>query len=507
MRVRDLIEMLDASVTVLTARYRLDDDIRWVHVTDLPDPAPYLHGGELILTSALWYRGPADAEQFIGGLVSRGVRAVGIALIGNATIPRALISTCAERDVLLISLPDIPFMDVTEIAIARLMEERHAGSARAVSLGRRVAERGGDAVTALLDVLRREVGAPCWILGRDALPATGPDGPPGHGLLRAVWAEGFGQHARWRQVTEIRAPHGRALTLLAVRAEHEPHATPPPAVLVYEAPLALVQPHAATVVALAERCLPMATEAGRDRRRLRRKAAEDALAQGADGVARGGEVTVLVAGPVEDGELAADALEAAVRLSGVGVGVGELADPPVAATAREGRVLAVLEAAARDPARLAEAVWRELRTVLGASAAVGLATGAGGPHGCLVEAAEAYRVALLPGRERWATAREAASHVLLLADASAGVRRVLYAGTLEPVLRHDAAHGTDLARTLAVFLDHACSWQRTAEVLHLHVNSLRYRVRRIEELTGRNLGDMADRVDMYLGLRAGGPTS
>jgi DNA-binding PucR family transcriptional regulator len=40
--------------------------------------------------------------------------------------------------------------------------------------------------------------------------------------------------------------------------------------------------------------------------------------------------------------------------------------------------------------------------------------------------------------------------------------------------------------------------------LHLHVNTLRYRVGRIEELTGRDLARFADRVDLYLALELSG---
>ena len=41
-----------------------------------------------------------------------------------------------------------------------------------------------------------------------------------------------------------------------------------------------------------------------------------------------------------------------------------------------------------------------------------------------------------------------------------------------------------------------------AEMLHLHVNTVRYRVERIEELTGRDLSRLEDRVDVFLALRS-----
>ncbi|TMR40615.1 PucR family transcriptional regulator [Actinomadura geliboluensis] len=53
----------------------------------------------------------------------------------------------------------------------------------------------------------------------------------------------------------------------------------------------------------------------------------------------------------------------------------------------------------------------------------------------------------------------------------------------------------------------ADSWRRSATRLHVHVNTLRYRIRRIEDLTGRDLGTLEDRVDFFLALRATRPAS
>lgn len=44
------------------------------------------------------------------------------------------------------------------------------------------------------------------------------------------------------------------------------------------------------------------------------------------------------------------------------------------------------------------------------------------------------------------------------------------------------------------------SWTKCADLLHLHVNTLRYRIQRIEELTNRDLSRLEDRVDFFLAL-------
>jgi DNA-binding PucR family transcriptional regulator len=56
--------------------------------------------------------------------------------------------------------------------------------------------------------------------------------------------------------------------------------------------------------------------------------------------------------------------------------------------------------------------------------------------------------------------------------------------------------------TLEAFLGCSGSWNRCAAELHVHVNTLRYRIRRIEELTGRDLGTLENRVDFFLALHA-----
>ncbi|MCQ0019673.1 helix-turn-helix domain-containing protein [Actinomadura madurae] len=72
---------------------------------------------------------------------------------------------------------------------------------------------------------------------------------------------------------------------------------------------------------------------------------------------------------------------------------------------------------------------------------------------------------------------------------------------LDPLRDYDEVHGSDLVRTLETFLQNSGSWTRCAEQLHLHVNSVRYRIQRIQDLTGRDLSRLEDRVDFFLALR------
>ena len=73
---------------------------------------------------------------------------------------------------------------------------------------------------------------------------------------------------------------------------------------------------------------------------------------------------------------------------------------------------------------------------------------------------------------------------------------------LRPIEEHDARRHTELVRTLELFLESGGAYQPTAEALHVHVNTLRGRLARIEELTGRSLSDMETRVDFFIALRS-----
>jgi hypothetical protein len=124
----------------------------------------------------------------------------------------------------------------------------------------------------------------------------------------------------------------------------------------------------------------------------------------------------------------------------------------------------------------------------------------------LAQARQARRIAELLGEGvRVVDAAGLGSVELLLATAPAEARTAFRASLLSPLLDYDAGHGTELVRTLRVFLDCSGSWTKAAETMFVHVNSLRYRMRRVEELTGRDLGSLADQAALLLALRLADP--
>ncbi|WP_392872169.1 PucR family transcriptional regulator [Streptomyces sp. LN499] len=156
-----------------------------------------------------------------------------------------------------------------------------------------------------------------------------------------------------------------------------------------------------------------------------------------------------------------------------------------------------LLAAVREP--LSAGLADDGRLTLGVSAAVHSPEGL---RGALEEARHARRVAAArPGRVCAAGHHELASHVLLLPFVPDDVRRAFTARLLDPLRDYDRRHRAELIPTLEAFLDCDGSWTRCAARLHLHVNTLRYRVGRIEQLTGRDLSRLEDKLDFFLALR------
>jgi purine catabolism regulator len=73
--------------------------------------------------------------------------------------------------------------------------------------------------------------------------------------------------------------------------------------------------------------------------------------------------------------------------------------------------------------------------------------------------------------------------------------------TLGPLLAHDGQHGAELVKTLRVYLENNQNATRSAEALHIHYNTLRYRLDRIRDLIGDRLEQPAKRLALEVALQ------
>lgn len=75
------------------------------------------------------------------------------------------------------------------------------------------------------------------------------------------------------------------------------------------------------------------------------------------------------------------------------------------------------------------------------------------------------------------------------------------ANVLGPIEAQNGSYGEELLRSLDAFIEHNGHWERAAKALYCHRHTLRYRVRRVEQLTERDLSRARDRIELWLALR------
>jgi DNA-binding PucR family transcriptional regulator len=101
--------------------------VRWVHSTELPDPTPWLRGGELLLTTGLQLTGPTVQRELIGRLADHQIAGLGFGTgFAHKRLPAALVTAARKRAFPVFEVPyELPFIAITERAFAQLVNERY----------------------------------------------------------------------------------------------------------------------------------------------------------------------------------------------------------------------------------------------------------------------------------------------------------------------------------------------------------------------------------------------
>ncbi len=178
----------------------------------------------------------------------------------------------------------------------------------------------------------------------------------------------------------------------------------------------------------------------------------------------------------------------------------------------QGAVCAVLmlqaDAADSSVSRLVESVRSECARVTGdAATSAGIGRMGLGPAAVRASYREAEQ-ALALGRKVLGSGMTASFanlglHRLLFALAQHPELTDFYEDTVGPLLAYDSRGSGDLMKTLNAFFECHGSPTETAHMLHLHRNTVLYRLRRIEEVGGIDLDDAATRLNLHLCLRIG----
>ena len=477
----------------------LDREIRWIHSSDMPDPAPYLRGGEVVLTAGIWYWHGVAPSTFAAGLGHANAAALGFGtnpLVSE--VPADLVRACEKWGLTLFRVPDgVAFIEIAE----EFVEAQHRDRERPLldSLDRSTqflyslqAEGGvGGLVRTLAPFLARRVAV--VQRGRGAVVAGTPGTLP-RDLVAAAEA-----------VIGTRAP---AIDLGGGTAFPVPIASSD-AVLVIDGALSelTVTERSAIDQALAFLAIELQRARAVAESELR-FAGElfDLLAVG-EGQYPAVAARLRTFGLDVDEPLVAVCCESPDAEASLVTGRAYLQDTRRRGTlaVKAGQLLGLIEIAPGDDlAGLA----RELHDALGATATVGVGSVAEDVSGLarsVVEARHACRFAQRRRDVGYATHKMLASHALLLAVQDDRVLEVFRETLIRPLEEHDARRGTELLRTLDSFLRSGGKYQDTADALHLHVNTLRLRLKRIETLTGRDLHSMDDRVDLWIALQARKP--
>ncbi|GHG88762.1 PucR family transcriptional regulator [Streptomyces lanatus] len=556
MRLRALLETDALGLKLLGGEDELDRTVRGVMTTDLRDPSRYLSGGELVLTGLAWRRNAADSDPFVRLLVQSGVVALAAGEAELGDIPDDLVVACARHRLPLFAVHEsVAFATVTEHVVRQVSGERAGDLAAVVDRHRRMMTSGpaGGGPDVVLDLLGSDLDLRAWVLspagrliagsevGGPVLPAelcarlaaehltaarTGRRGPHRITLGAATYSLFPIRSSSGRTAQGARDVRETLLSdwLLAVEADAGDWPEERLDLLQGVTQLIAVERDrrdAARTVRrrLAQEVLELVqTGAAPAEIAARLRVAAPVLLPGLGAaphwqvvVARAEwEDTDIEAGPIAQSlleEILVDPLatgpEPSDRIAVAHTGDEAIALVPLPAVSSEhdGSETGILADALLESVRapLSAGLDGDGRVTLGVSAAVHSAEGL---RGALEEARHARRVAAArPGRVCAAGHQELASHVLLLPFVPDDVRRAFTARLLDPLRDYDRRHRAELIPTLEAFLDCDGSWTRCATRLHLHVNTLRYRVGRIEQLTSRDLSRLEDKLDFFLALR------
>ncbi|AKG45827.1 PucR family transcriptional regulator [Streptomyces xiamenensis] len=519
-----LVQHTALKLGVLTGEDRLDVPVRWAHASELADPVPYLDGGELLLTTGLKLDidDAAEMTEYVRRLSAAGVVGLGFGVgVHHPAVTPQLLAAVQEVRMPLLEVPRrTPFIAIGKFVSAAIAAEQYrsvgAGFAAQRELTRAALAPGGrqalldrlaaqlDGWVALYDVAGAVTAvAPAWAARRAArmtpevirlrdrpapasavcscAPEAGPDAAGGGAGEDRVELQsvGSGRSARAVLAVGTAAPPGTAeryavqsavavLTLITERSQAYQAAEARLGGAVLRMLLSGEPDHARAVAGdlygglLDAPLRLLAAETGGEPEALTELGAAIESA-----AARAGEAVLALADGQQLVVLAAD--------GGAAVAAG-------AAFART-----ELPPAAPGPA-----------VILGLSAPTGPAT--------VDTAYQQARAALVVARRRGRPLVEhddvaAGSVMPLLADDAV---RAFAEGRLRALRAHDAQGRGDLVASLRAWLSRHGQWDAAAGDLGVHRHTLRYRMRRVEEILDRSLDDPDVRMELWLALKATG---
>src|ERR687897_2636679 len=123
--VESLLEELD--LKLVAGKGAADGPIRWVHISELPDPTPWLNGGELLLTTGIQLGSEERQREFVRLLSGHHLAGLGFGTgFDHDGLPEALLDEAGRLDFAVFDVPyELPFIAITEKAFTRLVNEQY----------------------------------------------------------------------------------------------------------------------------------------------------------------------------------------------------------------------------------------------------------------------------------------------------------------------------------------------------------------------------------------------
>ncbi|OSZ56509.1 PucR family transcriptional regulator [Streptomyces pharetrae CZA14] len=505
-------------LTVRAGGDRLDVPVRWAHVSELADPVPYMEGGELLLITALKLdaEDPEAMRRYVRRLAGAGVVGLGFAVgVNYDEIPEALVDAAEEEGLPLLEVPRrTPFLAITKEVSAAIAADQYRAVTAGFAAQRELTRQAlNDGPEGLLGALAGQVDG--WAALYDASGAV-VAAAPDWAVRRAARLTADVERLRDRPApasSVVGGPdHEDRVELHSIGTGRRPRAA---LAVGTAAALGTAERYAVhSAIAL----LTLTTERSRSLH-----AAEQRLGTSV--------LRMLLAGEPDHaravaGDLYGGLLDAPFRMivAEGGTGVSALADAVEAAGARAGEaVLAVTEgerlvvlaadggaavqacgdhAAALEAARSKDGAAREQPAEKDDDLVIGLSAPAGpiAAAAAYKQAEQSLSVARRRGRVLVEHEQLASGSVLpLLADDAV---RAFADGLLRALHEHDATGRGDLVASLRAWLSRHGQWDAAAADLGVHRHTLRYRMRRVEEILGRSLDDPDVRMELWLALKA-----
>ena len=501
--VVDLLRTPGLDVRPLAGTVATANPIRWVHVSELEDPTPWLKGGELLLTTGMGVGKTAARQRaYIRRLSGAKLAGLGFGTgFTFRTVPKALLDAANAAGFPVFEVPyAVPFIAITEVVFTRLVAEQYDLLSRSLEAEHTLTKAvlDGHGTRGIVTALSRATSG--WAVLFDlhgSLVAAEPASaetfvprlwselqtPRAEGLRFGLSVVDFGQHIALQPVTA----QGRVEAFLAVGKRD--------ALTQFDR---IVSSHALAVLALELSKVRAISETERRLKgdvldkvlsgELREEQAEQALHRLGFQPDRAVTAVTFSGG---DPDALAPFVEEALAQQGIGA---FLAAP------RDEVVLALVQ-----PARAGFVA--ELRDGVAARSGTAVAAGAGSLvpieelDRTLRESRYALQVCRTEGRPH-AEFEDLGTYQLLLSLQDPDALRTFADSVLASIDRYDRAQNGELLASLRAFLERNARWEAAATDLLVHRHTLRYRMRKVEELTGRRLSSARDRMEFFLAIRA-----